>query len=1036
MKQSSNIMNKIYGIIILFLLVNTAGYSQFTDFHPELKWYTIKGKHVEVHYHEGAQRTAEITAKIADEVWGPLTSLYHYDPGIVHFVIKDIDDYSNGATYFFDNKIEIWTSALNFDLRGAHNWLRNVITHEFTHMVQIQSAMKTKRTLPSFYLQVLNYEDKRRPDILYGYPNVIVSYPIATVNVPSWFAEGTAQYNRKEFRYDNWDTHRDMVLRSYALDGNMLTWNEMGEFGKTSLGNESVYNSGFALTRYISQKYGEDKLRAISHALGKWSNFTMNGAMKDALGVSGEEVYKEWKDVVTASYKKRSAAVLSDLVTGDTVVNAGFGNFFPSYSPDGSKFVYVSNKGEDYFGLSSIYLHDFKTGKDKLLVDGVRSTISWIPGENKILYAKLGDDNPDWYNVHDLYTYDIDKDKEVRLTHDLRANQPNVSHDGKKVVFLFERDGTTNLGMVGIDGKNFRQLTPFKNGEQVYQPKFSPDDSYIIFDYSYADNRDIATIDTDGTGFNFLIKNGHDNRNAAFEKDGNIVFSSDSTGIFNIYSYNMKTGAKKQLTNVIGSAFMPAVDSSGNILYTGYTSHGFKIFKITPEQQSKVEPGKSYVWKHDPPLGEDKPNGDIHNFDLNKLIHYNDYNVPDYKKEKYSGAFSKLSFFPFLRFDNYNTSNSFLEKWKPGLYVSSSDMLNRYDFFAGAAINARLERDLFLIFDYRDKLPLLFDLGIKPELSLELYNISRKANTDIAFGADTVGNQVFYDYRIPTDVSYNLFEVDLAAKQRIFTRNQNLEFRYIFSRYSAEINNFLLPDGTLYPTTSDNYLLGSNFQVKYTLDNIAASKDMDINPVGVQADLTFNYEQNQFNPDGNYEIKDGLLVPVYKNFNFARLELNSKIHFPLWGSTTLTTQLRLGTIFGPEVPDFFDFYLGGMIGMKAYPFYAVSGNRIGWLNLTYRFPLFRNIDTRAGQLYIDKIFMSFHGDLGDAWTGKFDQVKLKKGAGAEVRIHMNSYYMFPTDLFVNASYGFDKFTQNFRGEEVTYGHEWRFYGGLLFSFDF
>ena len=130
------------------------------------------------------------------------------------------------------------------------------------------------RSIKPVFLQVLNYEDERRPDILYGYPNGIVSYPIATINMPAWFAEGTAQYMRKEFDYDNWDSHRDMILRSYALDGNMLTWNEMGVFGKTSLGNESVYNSGFALTRYISQKYGEDKLREITRALGKLGNFT------------------------------------------------------------------------------------------------------------------------------------------------------------------------------------------------------------------------------------------------------------------------------------------------------------------------------------------------------------------------------------------------------------------------------------------------------------------------------------------------------------------------------------------------------------------------------------------------------------------------------------------------------------------------------------------------------------------------------------------------------------------------------------------
>ncbi len=203
-------------LIFLFLTATTAVFAQFDEFDPSYNWLTIKGKNVIVHYHEEAERTAKTVCKIADEVWGPITSLYGYEPDPVHFVIKDIDDYANGASYFFDNKIEIWASSLDFDLRGAHNWLRNVISHEFTHMVQLQASMKASRSIPAVYLQYLNYEDRRRPDILYGFPNFIASYPIASINVPAWFAEGTAQYMRKDFNYDNWDSHRDMILRSYA----------------------------------------------------------------------------------------------------------------------------------------------------------------------------------------------------------------------------------------------------------------------------------------------------------------------------------------------------------------------------------------------------------------------------------------------------------------------------------------------------------------------------------------------------------------------------------------------------------------------------------------------------------------------------------------------------------------------------------------------------------------------------------------------------------------------------------------------------
>ncbi|HSP89234.1 MAG TPA: hypothetical protein VLN45_13950 [Ignavibacteriaceae bacterium] len=492
------------------------------------------------------------------------------------------------------------------------------------------------------------------------------------------------------------------------------------------------------------------------------------------------------------------------------------------------------------------------------------------------------------------------------------------------------------------------------------------------------------------------------------------------------------------MSNILGGAFMPSVSLDGDILYSGYTSTGYKIFHVIPEQQKKVIAGKDYIQINNPPLDVYSTDGDVAALNINSLKSFNDDEVPEYQEKSYKGVFSKLTFFPYVRYDNYNTSNKFLEKLKPGLLVTSSDMLNRYSIFAGGSLNSRLERDLFLIFDFRNKLPLLFDLGIKPELSLELYNISRKTDVDIFFDADTLSNgTINYEDTIGTGVTYNLFEVDFVARHRIFSRNQNLEFRFIFSRYSAALGSFFLPnDNGLYPTTDDTYLIGRNFQVKYTFDALLPYVDAEINPIGAEVDLTYNYEFNKFNSEGEYVVEDGLLKPSYNNFNFHKLELNSKLHIPLWEHHTITAQLRGGSILGPEVPDFFDFYLGGLIGMKSYPFYAISGNEIAWANLTYRLPLFRNIDARAGHLYLDKIYFSVYGDIGNAWTGEIPEFdSFKKGAGAELRIQMSSYYLFPTSIFLNAAYGFDKFDRIVNDESISYGKEWQFYGGVLFGFD-
>jgi len=138
-------------LAIGWLILLTFGTTKAQDWPSEqnfnrsgLRWHTLETEHFRIHFHadengKGNGRTAAVVARIAEEIYGPITSLYQYTPDSkVDFVLKDYEDYSNGAAYFFDNKIEIWTPALESPLRGDHHWLRNVITHEFTHIVQVQ----------------------------------------------------------------------------------------------------------------------------------------------------------------------------------------------------------------------------------------------------------------------------------------------------------------------------------------------------------------------------------------------------------------------------------------------------------------------------------------------------------------------------------------------------------------------------------------------------------------------------------------------------------------------------------------------------------------------------------------------------------------------------------------------------------------------------------------------------------------------------------------------------------------------------------
>ena len=130
---------------------------------------------------------------------------------------------------------------------------------------------------------------------------------------------------------------------------------------------------------------------------------------------------------------------------------------------------------------------------------------------------------------------------------------------------------------------------------------------------------------------------------------------------------------------------MADVLGNGDLLYSGYTSTGYKIFKIDQSEQSKVLGENEYIRLGNPPLDMDKPLGNINDFNISALKKYEDKNIKGLEEEKYTGVFSRLTFFPFLRFDNYNTGSTFIEKFKPGVFVTSSDMLDRYSIFAGGS---------------------------------------------------------------------------------------------------------------------------------------------------------------------------------------------------------------------------------------------------------------------------------------------------------------------------------------------------------------
>jgi Tol biopolymer transport system component len=910
--------------------------------------------------------------------------------------------------------------------------------------------MKFGRKVPGFYFQWLGYEKESRPDVLYGYPNVIVSYPISGFIVPPWFAEGVAQYNNPVLGYDTWDSHRDMILRMYMVDGNPLSWNEMAFFSKNSLGNESVYNAGFSLVGYIGNKYGTDKLQAISRQLAKPLRLTIDGAIEAVLGKTGNQLYDEWKTEKTAAYRLLADSLKPTRKDGEIIEKEGFGNFYPVFSPDGSRIAYVSNKGTDYLSTSSIYIYDCGAKTSKMIVPDalsslVRSSLSFSPDSKYIYYAQITRNNPHWSGYSDLYRFNLSEKKEDRLTYGLRAMNPKLSSDGKRVVFAFDGDGTLNVGVCDADGKNISHLTNFKNGEQVYTPVWSKDSKKIAFGYSTGHNQSVALIDSNGNNFQVLTHTG-DCRNPFFASDSTLTYSWDKGGIFNLYTLNLRTLNETQTTNVLGGAFLPTVNGKGDVAYVAYTSTGYKIALLHQDStvippafiSDKDSPGKMlhaqnlYSGLIEFKAGEQAlPAANVNSLSENQSLA---------QAKPYHTVFTSISLIPLLRIDTYNKNSSGLDVIKPGVYISSSDVLDKMSIFGGADINRKLERDLFFVFEFSGRLPILYQLGLEPTASFEGYNITRSRTVSFSFPGNP--DPLIFD----ADVTYNLSEFDFSLKQKVFSENCELKLAYALSRYSQDFGSWFyqIPgdpkNNQLISATGSTYFIGNNFSLQMKYDGILRTLDKDINPIGRSFSFKYFYDTDKFNPTDSNSTDSGFRVPIYTKLNFSRLELTWNEHLALpFPRHTLSFTLNTAAILGPVIDEFFDYYEGGLIGMRGYPFYAIGGNKAVTLNATYRFPIDANLDFRVLQIYFSKLYGSVFFDIGNAWPRESASDNFwKRDAGFELRLESFSFYAYPTRIFFSGAYGLDKFSRSVNDINITsvmYGHEWRFYFGVLFGFE-
>lgn len=232
----------------------------------------------------------------------------------------------------------------------------------------------------------------------------------------------------------------------------------------------------------------------------------------------------------------------------------------PVWSPDGTRIAFHSDRNAteaDEFQNYDIYIMDADgTNVTQVTNDPAGEFFpEWSPDGTRLVFARQSDTD-DRY----LVIVELDSNREFRLTDQTRpADLPAWSPDGSSIAFSGRTSGdcswegtdcNVNIYLINVDGSDLTQLTD-SNGINAF-PAWSPDGREIVFHTTRNDpsstiweisNWDIYVMSHDGVEVSALTDYAGADQMPSWSPDGKtIVFQSDRTGIPRLYTMTRING--------------------------------------------------------------------------------------------------------------------------------------------------------------------------------------------------------------------------------------------------------------------------------------------------------------------------------------------------------------------------------------------------------------------------------------------------------------------------------------------------------------
>lgn len=567
---------------------------------PDADWRVRETPHFRIVHQASLTALARRTGAVAEEAYRRLRERFVEPPeGRIDVVLSDDTDFANGFARVAPRTAMVVYAHPPVDalsLAYFDDWLELVVTHELTHVVHLDDTGPLGSLARGLFGRV---------------PSEWPLFP--GLSTPRWITEGVATWYESALTGSGrlHGSFHEMVVRTAAVEGRLESIDEASGASPVWPAGFRPYTYGAHFFEHLVERSGEDAVADFARGYAdRLVPFRLDAAAREAFGVSFAGAWEEWVDSLGVRYRALADTLARRAPATEprALTRHGYLAFSPRFSPDGSRVAYARRDGRDEPGIHEMRV-DGSGGRRRGRTNGAE-VLSWAP-DGSIVTAQVDLVDP-YRRFRDLYRFGADGTE--RITRRARVYLPDVHPGGGRAVAVQSTPGSTRLVEVDLADGSVTPLVGDRTDEHWAYPRWSPDGRWIAATrWIRGGSADLVVVASDGEVVRRVTRGPALDVTPAWSPDGRwILWSSDRSGIQNLYARRVDGGPLRQVTSVLGGAYHPDVSPDGRwIVYSGYHADGWRIERIPYDPDAWFEPlearapGRGRLAGSDPPAAGD-----------------------------------------------------------------------------------------------------------------------------------------------------------------------------------------------------------------------------------------------------------------------------------------------------------------------------------------------------------------------------------------------------------------------------------------------